>query len=704
MDTPPHHRPPSENRVQGHISGTSIQVGTLRGDVHLTGERRRPPPRQLPTPPATFVRRSESAAMVSDALARARTHRRNGLVVLTGVAGVGKTALATRFLHDHAELSADGALFVDLRGFSEGRVTDPYEALEVLLVSLGVEPGTVPADLAARAAMWRSVTDRTRIALLLDDAFSAAQVRSLLPGGEKSTVIVTSRIHLAGLRIDGAEIITVSPLDSAQGVELLTRLSGRPPATSQEEAAIGHIVDLCAGLPVAVCTVAIGESSHRWRSWNRVERRLRDTSARLGRLSETGERIGLEVSVRGAFDLSYRNLDPAQARLYRRLSWHPGPDLTSRIASYLTGDPVSACEGLLEDLAHHHLLTEYRDGRYGFHDLLHLHAREKAAEEETPSAFSEGVGRLLEMFGDLSVAADALLRPYAVAPPALEEAPFSTPAEATEWLHDERRNLAALAELALTRDHPRRALRLVEGLWSLFLHHGQASLYLRAVSPAITGARELGETRALGRLLNKRALVYGHLGRVDDAMADLADSERIWTAAGDLERVAQTRQRRGILAFRNRRFDEALVHLQDALEVDEQTGIEHNKAITLMMLGRAHLAAGSPVQAQTHLERALPLLSGDPYNAARVRIALGSVLVARSVPVRARREAEAALEVMRARGSSSGEGRAWEVLGEVAEYEGDPTRARSAYERASALLATGDPARKRVEQRLEGLG
>ncbi|MBE1457195.1 tetratricopeptide (TPR) repeat protein [Nocardiopsis terrae] len=402
--------------------------------------------------------------------------------------------------------------------------------------------------------------------------------------------------------------------------------------------------------------------------------------------------------------MSYESLPAAQARTYRRLAWHPGPEITTLVASCVTGHSAAECEETLRNLAQQHLLTEHGRGRYRFHDLLRLHAEEKAAAHETDEAKDEGVDGLMRTFAELSVAADTVLRPYA-GPGASGITPvFTDPAQAAVWLDTEKDNLVGLVELAARHDRPRHALRLVEGLWPLFLHHGQALLWLRAGTPAIRAARELGDETALGRLLNKRALVHSHLSRVEEAIADLEAAERIWLGKQEWKRVAQTRQRRGILAFQNQHHQDAVAFLQEALAADEHTGGEHNKAVTLFMLGRAHLATRSPEKALGCLERALPLLDDDAYNRARVRIALGSVLMALSQPERARREAEAAQAEMLKRGSVSGQGKAWEVLGEISEHQGDVPAARAAYESAMKLLSQGDPARRRVQGRLDGLG
>ncbi|MFJ9553286.1 tetratricopeptide repeat protein [Nocardiopsis sp. NPDC101807] len=711
MDSPPppDRRPgagtsPHGNRVQGHVSGTSVQAGTVHGGIHVFAPPPRAVPRQLPAPPAVYVDRAAESAQIATAVSRAHASARNALVVVTGPAGVGKSALAADFLHAHADLGRDGQLFVDLAGFSPGPPADPHELLEALLLSMEGDLRSVPADFGTRAAWWRSATANTRVSLLLDNALSAAQVRALLPGGHQGTVIVTTRVHLAGLRLHGADFVDVPPLPEDDGVELLTRLSGRPAAGEADQAAMCRVVELCAGLPVAMCTVAVGESVYRRSSWTRVERELQDSEDRLTRLSAASERLGEDMSVQGAFDVSYAMLAPGPARLYRRLSWHPGPDATALTAARLLDCSEEDAEILLADLARQAMLSEHAPGRYRFHDLLRLHAADRARTEESDGDRAEAVRRLLTAFGDVSVGADAVLRPYAGTPPDADApSPFEDAAGALAWLDAERENLAALAEHAAAHGRPALAVRLVEGLWPLFLHRGHAALWFRAATAAVRAARELGDRRTEGRLLNKRSLGHRQLGRPEEALTDLEGAEALWHELGDPKRIALTRQQRGALCLRTGRIPEAIAHLRETLVMDERTGDGHNMAVTLFMLGQAHLADGGPERALPLLHRALPLLAEDPYNGARARIVLGSALTALAEPDRARRELREALAVMREHGSASGQAEALEALGGLAENRGDAAEARDLYEQALRLLPPHDPAGIRVGQRLAGL-
>lgn len=234
------------NELTGTIAGSSVQAGSIAGGVHITmpGSASLPAPAQLP-PPGLFAGRH-------DEMAELRAHAgRQGLVVITGAGGVGKTTLALHWLH---ELKSDyeGQLFVDLRGFSGADPLPPDEPLERFLRALGALPENIPPSIDEQAALFRSMTTGSRLIVLLDNAVSAAQVRPLLPGAGGSLVVVTSRRRLSGLVVDGARFVDVDPLGVTGALELLERLIGADRIRAEREHA-RSLVDLCGTLPLAVC-------------------------------------------------------------------------------------------------------------------------------------------------------------------------------------------------------------------------------------------------------------------------------------------------------------------------------------------------------------------------------------------------------------------------------------------------------------------
>ncbi|HEV2376764.1 MAG TPA: cytochrome C, partial [Streptosporangiaceae bacterium] len=147
--------------------------------------------------------------------------------VVSGTAGVGKTALAVRWAHRVKGAFPDGQLYVNLRGYDPGLPVPATEALAQFLRALGVADSSVPLTEAERAARYRSIVAGKRLLVVLDNAASVEQVRPLLPGTPTVMVVVTSRDSLAGLVArDGAHRLRLDLLPTAESVVLLSRLVG----------------------------------------------------------------------------------------------------------------------------------------------------------------------------------------------------------------------------------------------------------------------------------------------------------------------------------------------------------------------------------------------------------------------------------------------------------------------------------------------
>ncbi|MDP1171878.1 hypothetical protein, partial [Klebsiella pneumoniae] len=80
---------------------------------------------------------------------------------------------------------------------------------------------SVPSSVAGRVSLWRTLTSGLRLAVLLDNAFTAAQVRPLRLGTPTGLTVVTSRSDLTGLRVDGASVHRLGALPAESAVELL---------------------------------------------------------------------------------------------------------------------------------------------------------------------------------------------------------------------------------------------------------------------------------------------------------------------------------------------------------------------------------------------------------------------------------------------------------------------------------------------------
>ncbi|MGW2835481.1 BTAD domain-containing putative transcriptional regulator [Streptomyces sp. NPDC001286] len=281
-------------------------------------------------------------------------------VLLTGTAGVGKTALALHWGHEIAERYPDGQLHVDLRGFDpSAEALPPAVALRGMLRALGVPQRRLPSGLDGLAGLYRSTLSGRRALVLLDDAFDTEQVRPLLPASPGCLTLVTSRRGLSGLVTAGARPLRVDVPSAADALCLLAGHVGRD-RLAAEPAAAEEIVGLCGRLPLALAAVAA-------RAADRPGLPLTVLAAEL-RLPQ-GDFDAL-AGVRAAFAASRRHLSADAARLLRLLGRHPRPAVTAEAAGELAGATVRRARALLDELADVHLVTETAPGRFNRSPLL----------------------------------------------------------------------------------------------------------------------------------------------------------------------------------------------------------------------------------------------------------------------------------------------------------------------------------------------
>lgn len=329
-----------------------------------------PVPAQLPVGASAFTGRERQLAALDALLVTTVEDATSAPVcVITGTAGVGKTELAVHWARARRDRFPGGQIFVNLGGHDSSGPLTAAAGLAQALSGLAVPASRLPSGTSERSALYRSLLAGKRVLVVLDDAVGANQVRPLLPGG--GVVLVTSRYRLGGLVArEGAHQVDVDAFTPAEARELVRRLVGRRDAEF-DDASLTVLAGLCAYLPLALRVAAT----------NLAERPDLDVAEYLRRLRGDGRLTMLAVagddttSVRVALRSSYRRLDPAARRLFRLLGHLPAPRVTARSAAALAGADLPTAQSLLNRLAAANLITGSSD-EYGFHELLHLYARE----------------------------------------------------------------------------------------------------------------------------------------------------------------------------------------------------------------------------------------------------------------------------------------------------------------------------------------
>jgi tetratricopeptide (TPR) repeat protein len=355
-----------------------MDLTELDPTLAVTARRRDDVPRQLPTAPRLFTGRTAELATLTDAVtASPDAAASTTILAITGSGGTGKTTLALYWAYQHLHRFPDGQLYVNLRGFDPcGQPMPASQAVRGFLNALGVDLSTLPADLDAQTARYRSVMAGKRMLIVLDNARDIEQIAALLPTGPSCAVLITSRRQFAGLAaLHAADLLGVGVLPDHDAHELLARHLGQD-RLSAEPDATGELLAVCAGLPLAIRIVASRAGQHPNFPLSVLAEELRDISSRLDGL-DAGDP---HASLRTVLSWSLNALSSPATSLFRLLGSAPGPDIGVPAAASLAGLPPGQTRTILRELDTASLVHQYVPGRYRMHDLIRLYATDTRHE------------------------------------------------------------------------------------------------------------------------------------------------------------------------------------------------------------------------------------------------------------------------------------------------------------------------------------
>lgn len=695
------------NVLSGTVHGSAVQAGAVHGGIHVnvSGPAGLPVPGQLLPAPVNFTGRSAEIAALHGLLAADVPPAPLTLAVVAGVGGVGKTSLTLRWLHQVRPHFPDGQLYADLGGSTPASAAAPSEILGRFLRALGIAGDRIPDGLDELAGLYRSVTDGRRLAIMLDNAASAAQVRALLPGPGPSLVAVTTRWRLSGLAIDGARFTELGPLAEPDAIELLGRIAGAGRVQSELGAA-REIVQLCGRLPLAVCVSGARLAPHPAWPVQRVAGELADERGRLSALS-----LHEDLSVRAVFDVASQALDPGVAQLYWQLALIPGPGFGIEVAAAAAGLDPGTATARVEALSRASLLEETVPGRFRFHDLVRLHARELAASQppaERAAVLRRAVGRYL----DQAVTADLAVIPgrwrlggryeqARQAPPAYDGQPA-----ALEFLEASLPGLLACVEAAYDAGLHEESWQLCEGLWGLFLYRKHFPTWVRSHRVGIASARAASQPRAEARLRAQLAYCFLQQRRFADAEEELGQSLELDRQDGHRLGEATALELLGQVDIGLGRPGPATVRFAAAQAMYLEAGEARGAALMTRRLGEAHHAAGRYPEALRELCAARQMFAElpDPYNWARTLTVLGQVLISARQPAEAAGPLADALAAMTELGSLYEQARVRTALADAAVLLGQSQVAREHLGLALEIYSgLGAPETAQVRQRQDAL-
>ncbi|GAA3677268.1 tetratricopeptide repeat protein [Nonomuraea antimicrobica] len=693
------HRAPLRNEVSGQVDGPVIQAASI-GSVNIGAPPPSPVrvPRQLPAIPRGFVNRVSELALLDSVL-----HEGPAVAVISGMKGVGKSAVSHQWAHRARERFSDGQLYVDFNALRQHGGAEISGVLAGFLRALGVHESWIPAELAERAGMFRSLTADLRLLVLADNVEHAAEVTPLCPASAGSAVVVTSHRQLGELLVAGARPVRLAPLEAEQGVSLLARMLGDDRVAAEPQWA-GELVRLCGGLPIAL-RVAGARLAQR-PAWTiaRLVGELTDAEQRLDRLTSEGR-----ARVEAVFQSAYEGLPETAARLYRLLGAIPVADFgLGTVRAVLAHQPEEALDLLLDA----NLVEEAEEGRYRFHDLVRLHAARCGQRQEPAREREAALRRVAEWYVGQVAAADAAmgrrlrLADHGARLSAVGQ-PFGTRGEAVEWLEAERTNVLAVVRAAAAREWDDLVWQVAEALWPLHHDRGHYADWLEVNRLGVEAALRLGALAVEARMRNQLARAHVELGAYEQADEEL---RRAWQAAldsGERRMEAVVLESFGRAALAQGEPGRAVERFAAALAIHQEAGNQRGVGLQSYHIGLANNREGRYGEALAAFERAQSLLpSHDSAGQGRIQLGMSEAHRALGDHARAVRSAETAAALLGEGDAPVRELQAWELLAELADDAGDRERAKAHLGRAVAIcLATGNvPKADALRARLAAIG
>jgi len=577
---------------------------------------------QLPPAPADFIGRE---TQIEELLKDFYFHKGATISGITGMGGIGKTALGLVVAHQIAEKYPDAQIFLDLKG-----TTTPLSTTDIMRHTiLSFEPN---ADLRAlddtnMSATFQSVLHGKKVLLFFDNARSATQIAPLRPPNS-CALLVTSRwtFSVSGLGKRRLDVMNENDAESFL-LELCPRIKDKA----------AELAKACAYLPLALRIAGSFLQVNNGWSVEKYLSQLQDRKKRLAILKESRVEADLqgEPDLLAAFELSYNGLSEQGQKHWRTLSVFPASFVWMAASAMweLEEDKTAKFLGLLKRCG----LLEYDEtsSRYSLHDLLADYARSQMEDGEEQDAYLKHASHYMEVMEITDRlyqgGGDKMLQGLR-----LFDLEWENIRSAQDWISGHSGDSNQIAELEMSfpnasvyclnlRLAPRQRIKWlinaitaarklnrkdVEGahfgsLGNAYLDLGEVHKAIEFYKKQLVIARKIGDRHSEGNALGNLGNAYADLGKPRKAIEFYKKQLVIVRKTGERQGEGNALGSLGIAYKDLGEVRKAIKYGKQALLIDRENGDRLSESVELGSLGNAHMALGEMRKAIEFYEQAL---------------------------------------------------------------------------------------------------
>ncbi|MEV4173832.1 helix-turn-helix domain-containing protein [Nonomuraea sp. NPDC049709] len=553
----------------------------------------------LPASTQWFVGRFRELAQLSSFL-----HGKSGvnICLVTGMAGIGKTALALKAAWESACSFADGTLQLDFGAHTPGvSELSEYDALGTLLRLLNVHSEDIPGDRAGRIALYQSRSQGRRMLIIFDNVRSVSQVKALLPAEPSCRVIVTSRNRLTSL--DEAMYIPLAELPQEEAAQLFRAIAGHR-AEGAAAPLLANIVAYCGRLPLALRITAARFGLNAQWTLQAFAEGFAEGMSRVDAIDD-GDR-----SIAGAFAMSFDELREADRRLFALLALYPKREIPLSSIFALSGVVLGQARNSLDRLCAANLVSYETADRVVMHDLLREFACGKALPGLAVAERDAALSRLLDHNLTRAEACGRLIDPQRHRPLTTETSAhlrteITDRTRALDWFETEWYTLVELCKTATVRGFHRRCWQLAFALRDYFFVTKLWAQWIETHQAAVRSARAAGADDVLAAALNSLGIAHVDRGDVALAVGHYQEALELFRRLGDEHGQTSALSNLAWASLYLGDYESALRELRLVLTAYRRLGNLRNAAITLRAIVLAETELAHYRDALEHGQEAL---------------------------------------------------------------------------------------------------